>query len=78
MTKTVKTDRYIPRVRDLFWVRQRANGLLAGLCAPFRCTKRHFVGQALISIEARGHGTEPGGTPWNFRLDTWDFEKDWQ
>ena len=72
----MKTERYIPRVRDIFWARQTANGLLAGFCAPFKCIKQHFVGKSLVTIEARGWSTEFGGTPWTFRLDTWNFEKD--
>ena len=60
------TEKYVPKVRDVFWVRSKETGRLHALCAPY------------ISIEARGRSRERGGTPWNFRVSDWDFEEDAQ
>ena len=82
--------RYIPAKGDVFNVKEKFDPLridnkgkpvvtgATGLCAPYKCTKRHSIGKSLISIEARGWSREPGGTPWSFRVSEWDFERDGQ
>ena len=70
------TEKYVPKVRDVFWVRSKETGRLHALCAPYKCTKRHSIGKSLISIEARGWSRKRGGTPWNFRVSEWKFEED--
>jgi len=34
------------------------------------------MGKYLIAIEAKGRSTEFGGTPWEFKVGEWTFEKD--